>query len=175
MKSNRKSPKTKSKRKSPKTKSKRKSPKTKSKRKSPKTKSRSVKNLPQATFKNDYVYIDNSKIKNAGKGVFAKVDIKKGKRICDYYGKMMSWGEKKQLYGDETNYIYQMKRVGKAIVARERPYLTNNISNYINEGRVANVELKLKGLYSKKDIKYGEELYLQYPKSYNRYWLKYKL
>ena len=102
----------------------------------------------------------------------SKVDIKKGVRICDYYGKIMSWAKKKQLYGDETNYIYQMRRVGKAIVAREHPYLTNNITNYINEGRIVNVELKLRGLYSKEDIKKGEELYLQYPKLYKRYWLK---
>ena len=55
----------------------------KSKRKSPTTKSKRSKFLPRPTFKNDYVYVGNSKLKNAGKGVFAKVDIKKGVRICD--------------------------------------------------------------------------------------------
>jgi hypothetical protein len=56
------------------------------------------------------------------------------------------------------------------IVAKDKPYLTKNIVNYINEGKPVNVELKKKGLYAKTDIDAGDELYLKYPKVYHRDW-----
>jgi hypothetical protein len=87
----------------------------------------------------------------------------------------MSWKDFTSKYGDykENSFLtYPMRRVWRIISAKERPYLTGNIANYVNEIPTnVNVELKEKALFAKKDIPKGEELSLQYPVDYNRYWL----
>jgi SET domain-containing protein len=122
---------------------------------------------------NDMVIIKKSKID--GLGVFAKTDIIKGTKIADYYGKEMKWKTFKKKYGDYKNnslHTYPMRRIWKILVAKEEPYKSNNLTNYINEipGK-ANCELKMRALYSKKNIKKGQELLLDYPRNYNRFWL----
>ena len=125
---------------------------------------------------NDLVTIKKSKIE--GLGVFAKRDIPKGTKIADYYGKEMKWKTFKNKYGEYKNnslHTYPMRRIWKILVAKEEPYLSKNLTNFINEvpGKT-NCELKLRALYSTKDIKKGQELFLKYPKNYNRFWLKNK-
>ena len=132
------------------------------------------KRMPKIT--NDLVTIKKSKIE--GLGVFAAIDIPKGSKIADYYGKEMKWKTFKNRYGDyKTNslHTYPMRRIWKILVAKEEPYKSNNLTNYINEipGK-SNCELKLRALYAKKDIKKGTELLLDYPKDYNRFWIKNK-
>ena len=122
---------------------------------------------------NEMVTIKKSKIE--GLGVFAKKDIMKGTKIADYYGKEMKWKTFKKKYGEYKNnslHTYPMRRVWKILVAKEQPYKSKNLTNFINEipGK-SNCELKMKALYSKKNIKKGEELLLDYPKDYNRFWL----
>ena len=124
--------------------------------------------------KNDLVVIKKSKIE--GLGVFASVDIPKGTKIADYYGKEMTLKNFKQKYGEYKHNslnTYRMKRINRIIVAKIEPYKSRNLTNYINEihGK-SNCELKLRALYAKKDIKKGTELLLDYPKDYNRFWLK---
>ena len=68
-----------------------------------------------------------------------------------------------------------MRRIWKIIVAKEEPYKSENLTNYINEVKgKSNCELKLRSLYAKKDIKKDSELLLDYPLDYNRFWLKNK-
>ncbi len=127
-------------------------------------------------IKNNLVTIKKSKIE--GLGVFALVDIPGGTKIADYYGKEMKWKTFKKRYGDyKTNslHTYPMRRIWKILVAKDEPYKSRNLTNYINEipGK-ANCELKLRALYAKQNIKKGEELLLDYPKDYNRFWLKNK-
>jgi SET domain-containing protein len=125
---------------------------------------------------NDLVSIKKSNIE--GLGVFAKEDIPKGTKIADYYGKEMTWKSFKNKYGEyklNSLHTYPMRRIWKIIVAKEEPYKSRNLTNYINEIRgKANCELKLRALYAKKDIKKGTELLLEYPEDYNRFWLKNK-
>ena len=125
---------------------------------------------------NDMVTIKKSQIE--GLGVFAKEDIPKGTKIEDYYGKEMKWKTFKKKYGEYKSnslHTYPMRRIWKILVAKEQPYKSKNITNYINEVRgKSNCELKLRALYAKKDIKKGQELLLDYPKDYNRFWLKNK-
>lgn len=123
---------------------------------------------------NDMVTIKKSKIE--GLGVFALVDIPQNTKIADYYGKEMKWNTFKKRYGDyklNSLHTYPMRRVWKILVAKDEPYKSKNLTNYINEipGN-SNCKLKLRALYSKKNIKKGEELILEYPKDYNRFWLK---
>ena len=123
---------------------------------------------------NELVLIKKSNVD--GLGVFAKSDISKGTKITDYYGKEMKWKTFKNKYGDYKSnslYTYPMRRIWKILVAKEEPYKSKNLTNYINEKKgKANCELRLRALYAKCDIKKGEELYLTYPKDYNRTWLK---
>ena len=138
----------------------------------------SVKGLTTANAKkvpkNDLVYIKKSPV--AGLGVFANEDIPKGTKITDYYGEEMDWKTFKEKYGEyKLNSLntYSMRQINKIIVAKEEPYRSENLVNYINEKRGgANCILKLKALYAKKNIKKGDELFLEYPKNYNRYWEK---
>ena len=125
---------------------------------------------------NDLVTIKKSQIE--GLGVFAKEDIPKGTKIADYYGKEMKWKTFKKKYGEYKSnslHTYPMRRIWKILVAKKEPYKSRNLTNYINEVRgKSNCELKLRALYAKKDIKKGQELLLDYPKDYNRFWLKNK-
>ena len=109
-----------------------------------------------------------------GLGAFANKYIKAGTKIADYYGEEMTWKEFKNKYGDYKNNslsTYPMRRIWKILVAKEEPYKSQNIVNFINEGE-PNVILKKRALYALRDIQVDEELLLQYPKDYNRYWLK---
>jgi SET domain-containing protein len=125
---------------------------------------------------NDFVTIKKSQIE--GLGVFARQDIQKGTKIADYYGKEMKWKTFKKKYGEYKSnslHTYPMRRIWKILVAKKEPYKSKNITNYINEVRgKSNCELKLRALYAKKNIKKGQELLLDYPKDYNRFWLKNK-
>ena len=128
------------------------------------------------SIKNDLVTIKKSKIE--GLGVFALDDIPSGTKIADYYGKEMTLKNFKQKYGEYKHNslnTYRMKRINRIIVAKIEPYKSKNLTNYINEipGK-SNCELKLRALYAKKDIKKDEELLLDYPKDYNRFWLNKK-
>ena len=109
-----------------------------------------------------------------GLGGFSNTYIKKGTKICDYYGVELTWQEFKNKYGEYKNNslnTYPMRRIHKIIVAKEEPYKTQNLVNYINEGSAPNCILKMRALYALKDIEENEELLLQYPKDYNRFWL----
>ena len=108
-----------------------------------------------------------------GLGVFANKEIKSGTKIADYYGEEMSWKEFKEKYGDYKNNslnTYPMRRIWKILVAKEEPYRSKNVVNFINEGE-PNVILKKRALYALTDIHDNEEFLLQYPKDYKREWI----
>ena len=117
--------------------------------------------------KNDLVIIKKSKIE--GLGVFAIDDIRSGTKIADYYGKEMKWKTFKNRYGEYKSnslHTYPMRRIWKILVAKEEPYKSKNLTNYINESKKPNCILKKRALYALNDIKDGEELTLLY-----RIWL----
>jgi SET domain-containing protein len=106
-----------------------------------------------------------------GFGVFALENIKKGTKIADYVGIEMSYKDFKEKYGgykSNSLHTYPMRRISKIIVAKEEPYKSENIVNFINEATDANVILKKRALYAKQEIKINEEFLLNYPKDYNR-------
>ena len=108
-----------------------------------------------------------------GVGIFAANNIVKGQKIYDYIGIEMSWKDFRDKYGPyKLNSLntYPMRRVWKIIVAKEEPFKSENIVNFINEGK-ANCILKNKALYALSNINKDEELLLKYPVNYNRYWL----
>ena len=124
-------------------------------------------------IENEWAVIQKSPIE--GLGVFARTNIAAGTKIADYYGKEMKWKAFTQKYGpykQHSLHTYPMRRIWKVLVAKEEPYRSKNLTNYINEipGK-ANCELKKRALFAKKKIRKGHELLLDYPKDYNRFWL----
>jgi hypothetical protein len=105
-----------------------------------------------------------------GVGLFTTEDIEANQKICDYIGEEMTITQFKQKYGNyNENCIntYRMKRIHKIIVAKEEPYKTNNLINYINEDKTNyNCILKRRALYSIRKIHKDEELTLKYPNGY---------
>jgi SET domain-containing protein len=121
---------------------------------------------------NSLTHIKNSSIH--GVGVFASQDIPKGSKIADYYGEEMDWKTFKLRYGEyksNSEFTYPMRRIWRILVSKEEPYKSINLTNYINENKNnVNVMLRLRALYACQDIKKDSELFLEYPKDYNRYW-----
>ncbi len=112
------------------------------------------------------VIVKKSDIDNLG--LFSLTSIPKNSKICDYIGDEMSLKDFKEKFGDyKSNCLntYRMKRINRIIVAKNYP---NNLVNYINESLTPNVILKKRALYSLKEIKEGEELFLRYPDDYYR-------
>jgi len=106
-----------------------------------------------------------------GLGVFATENIKSNTKIFDYCGELMKWKDFTAKYGKykyNSLNTYPMRRTWTIICAKEEPYKSNNIVNFINESLDANVILKKKALYSKREILQGEEFFLLYPKDYYR-------
>lgn len=106
-----------------------------------------------------------------GNGLFAIQDFNAGVKLFEYIGEEMSLKEFREKYGkyslNSTN-TYRMKRINRIIVAKEEPFLSNNLVNFINESREPNCVLKKRALYSLTKIKKGDELTLLYPKDYFR-------
>ena len=80
----------------------------------------------------------------------------------------------KQLFISAQNGLKKLIETYKncSIIILTLNYYYAILTNYINEipGK-SNCELKLRALYSKKNIPKGDELLLDYPKDYNRFWL----
>jgi SET domain-containing protein len=113
--------------------------------------------------------IKQSKIQ--GLGVFATKDIKAGEKLFDYTGVEMSLKVFREKYGEykyNSLNTYRMKRLNRIIVAKEEPYLSTNLVNFINESLNPNCVLKKRALYALQDIPVGTELTLKYPADYCR-------
>lgn len=119
-----------------------------------------------------HLFVKDSTIPGAGKGLFTKVDIEKGSRIVEYKGRRTVWKEVKD---DSTNYyIYTINRnnvidAQKTMSALARyandakgltrvKGVTNNCV-YINEGKRAFIE-------AIKNIPAGAEILVDYTKEY---------
>lgn len=123
-------------------------------------------------FLEKHLFVDESTIPGAGKGLFTKIAIEKGTRIAEYKGRRTTWKEVKH---DSTNYyIYTINRnnvidAQKTLSALARyandakgftriKGITNN-SVYVNEGNRAFLE-------SVKDIPAGAEIFVDYTQDY---------
>lgn len=50
--------------------------------------------------------VKRSSIPGAGKGLFTKVDIKKGTRIVEYKGQVVTWKEVEKMADDRNGYVF---------------------------------------------------------------------
>lgn len=119
-----------------------------------------------------HLFVDDSTIPGAGKGLFTKIDIEKGTRIVEYKGRRTTW---KEVKNDSNNYyIYTINRnnvidAQKTLSALAR-YANdargfvkvkglNNNCVYVNDGNRAFIE-------SVKAIPAGAEIFVDYTQDY---------
>lgn len=99
---------------------------------------------------------------SAGLGLFAKQDIPKGQFIIEYFGRELS---EKETYTSKSKYLFEVSSK-KTIDGTIR----ENIARYINHSCRPNCEVEIKKgrvlVFSKRNIKAGEELSYDYGKEY---------
>ncbi|RYZ30965.1 MAG: SET domain-containing protein [Chitinophagaceae bacterium] len=119
-----------------------------------------------------HLFVKESTIPGAGKGLFTKVEISKGERVVEYKGRRTVW---KEVKNDSTNYyIYTINRnnvidaqktlSALARYANDAKGLTrvkglSNNAVYVNEGNRAFIE-------TTKTIPAGGEILVDYTKEY---------
>ena len=118
--------------------------------------------------KNKFLYIDNSLIKNGGRGVFTNKNLKKNKLIdiCPYIIEEESFCKKNS---NINNYVYD-NGDNKVLIVFGNGSMYNhsddNNVDYFKDTKEDNLMYK-----TNRKIKKGEELYINYGKDY---WLNYK-
>lgn len=119
-----------------------------------------------------HLFVKESTIPGAGKGLFTKVDIPKGTRIVEYKGRKTVWKEVKDdpnnyyIYTINRNHVIDAKNTLSALAryANDAKGLTrvkgiNNNCVYVNDRYQAFIE-------SVKNIPAGSEILVDYTKEY---------
>ncbi|MBL7846850.1 MAG: SET domain-containing protein [Cyclobacteriaceae bacterium] len=122
---------------------------------------------------NRHLVIKRSLLPNAGKGLFTRVDIKKGDRIVEYAGRRRKWKDVKHLDG-YNGYLMRLNRTtaidakplnsGKGRYANDAmglarvPGLRNNAEYLIYGNRVF--------IEATRNIRKGEEIFVSYGKEF---------
>lgn len=121
-----------------------------------------------------YLVVKKSLLAKAGKGLFTKNDIAKGKRIVEYKGRIQKWKDVKHEDG-HNGYLMLINRnavinamrsktfgryANDATGLSKKPGLRNN-AEYVSEGRKCFIE-------STRKIKKGEEILVGYGREYWR-------
>ncbi|MGN6540373.1 MAG: SET domain-containing protein [Ginsengibacter sp.] len=124
-------------------------------------------------FLEKHLFIKESTIPGAGKGLFTKVFIPKGTRIIEYKGRITNW--KDVLNGKRFNaYVYYVNRNHVIDAMRRQKSLgryandaggLTKINGVTNNTRYV-VEDKRVFLEAKKDIPAGEEILVSYGREY---------
>jgi len=122
------------------------------------------------------LYVDKSTIPNAGQGLFAKRDFKKGEMICNFRGDLIDNEElaKRDVGGERSHYFIEIRPDLTLDV-----YNSNCMARYANDaegnekiGKSNNSEINLNRkdsgafIVATRDIKAGEEIFLSYGEQY---------
>ena len=127
----------------------------------------------------DYLYVQDSQLSNAGKGLFTAIPIYKDEIIAYYGGEILSNEEvKKRIFANKDQYFINLLD-GTTLDGID----SNCFAKYANDAKGftasdfknnANISLDEEQkvcLIASKNIKAGEELFCSYGK---KYWSKYK-
>ncbi|MBA3971901.1 MAG: SET domain-containing protein [Bacteroidetes bacterium] len=125
-------------------------------------------------MQNDFV-VKKSTLPDAGKGLFTKIDIKKGERFMEYHGEIVTEAElNRRAENDIFGYAFYISKK-KCIDAYYTPH---ELARYANDAKGLN---KVKGLNNnacyvvyknsgwikaEKNIKAGEEIFVSYGAEY---------
>lgn len=120
-----------------------------------------------------YLTVKKSGLPKAGKGLFTKRDIPKGKRIVEYKGRIQPWREVKDQDGINGYLMY----INRNVVINALPAVKTlgryandacglarvegirNNSEYVSEGKRCFIE-------ATRNIKAGEEIFVNYGREY---------
>jgi SET domain-containing protein len=120
-----------------------------------------------------HLMVRMSKLPNAGRGLFTRVDIAKGARIVEYKGRIRSWREVKEQDGingylmyinrnvviDAMPAIKTLGRYANDALGLVRIEGLKNNSEYVSEGNRCYIE-------ATRNIKAGEEILVSYGRAY---------
>ena len=119
--------------------------------------------------------VKKSKLPNAGKGLFTSKPIKKGEKIIEYKGEIIDWKEyAKRVDENKDGYLFFVSRK-KCIDAFDTPQYKARYANDARgisrtKGLKNNCEYDVFGdkcfIVAARDIKAGEEIFVDYSKSY---------
>lgn len=104
----------------------------------------------------------------AGLGVFATEDLSANRCLGEFVGTPMKHDEFKAKYGTDYRYVCRQRRTWLYRVAKEE----RNFITFMNDGKhgqtenKVNVRIKNWRAYTTRDIKAGEELFLDYGYAY---------
>ena len=119
------------------------------------------------------LFIKHSTLSGAGKGLFTKVLIPKGKRIVEYKGKVLTWKAVEKMPDDRNGYVFffsnryvidAWKHKGFAHYANDAKGIVKveglkNNSEYVTEGKRCFIE-------AIRDISAGSEIFVGYGGEY---------
>jgi len=120
-----------------------------------------------------YLFVKKSTLPETGKGLFTKIEIRKGTRIVEYKGKIQSWREVKDQDGINGYLMY----INRNVVINALPAITT-LGRYAND---ANGLVRIQGLKNNAEyvsegkrcyieairtIKAGEEILVGYGREY---------
>ena len=118
------------------------------------------------------LFVDNSSIPSAGKGLFTSRDIEKGELVVEYTGDVTTWEEVRHdptnlyIYFVNDNYVINAKEHPQSIAryANDAHGLTK-VPGLHNNSRFVNINGKI-FIKSTRRIKAGSEILVDYGKSY---------
>lgn len=118
------------------------------------------------------LFVDNSSIPSAGKGLFTSEDIGKGELIIEYIGEVTTWDEVRHdtenlyIYFVTEDYVINAKNFPDAIAryANDAHGLTRKRGVH-NNSRFVNIDGKI-FIKAVKLIRAGEEIFVDYGKDY---------
>jgi uncharacterized protein len=120
----------------------------------------------------NHLYVDNSSIPSAGKGLFTLRDIAKGELVTQYTGDITTWEEVRHdpnnlyIYFVNDDYVIDAKEHPQAIAryANDARGLTR-VPGLHNNSRFVNIDGKI-FIKATKLIRAGSEILVEYGKSY---------
>jgi uncharacterized protein len=131
--------------------------------------------------------VKTSKLPNAGKGLFTTKAIKKGTHVIEYRGEIIDWKEySKRVKEDKDGYLFYINKTRCIDAFSTKQYKARYANDAAGIGRVKGLknnccyEVVDNRCYilAEKDIKAGEEIFVNYTKEYwdcIRYNIKHKL
>ena len=131
--------------------------------------------------------VKTSQLPNAGKGLFTTSAIKKDSKIIEYKGEIIDWKEyTKRVKEDKDGYLFFINKNRCIDAFSTKQYKARYANDAAGIGRVKglsnNANYEVFGdkcfIVASKDIKAGEEIFVNYTKEYwdcIRYNIKHKL
>lgn len=121
-----------------------------------------------------HLYVRKSRLPGAGKGLFTKVDIKKGTRIVEYKGEIMTWRDVERMPDWRNGYVFyfNLKYVIDAWQTKKSvAHFANDAAGIVRvKGLRNNSEYTTEGkrcyITASRDIPKGSEILVEYGKEY---------